>query len=619
MWFSLTEDKKTIIDIGREGKLFRVKLIQREDTSEPTGEILWMDLQRRGFWESAAAYSKVLKAVGKHCPHISQKKFEDVTKEVMNAANFEFSGKIKQSFEGISDKAITDAIMGRHSFYCDKNNPNLPLYVWNGCRWHNGISEGIVLEELSKIFQDEEMRNRMLLDKTVEFIKGTSMDRRLTEKQPNSIVFNNGVLNIDTMEMAPHDENVFAVNVIPHDYDPNTECPNWTRWIGEVVQKEDLDFLQEWMGYQLYTAVPEAAFLILIGTGQNGKTIFMNLLATMVGDENITNISLADLSYNDFMPAQLYQKLSDISDDIGRTTIKVAGRLKEASSGSRMTVNRKFGQPFDICPYAKITYACNEAPEIRDESDALKFRIKVVEFPYTFTKNPSEGERLALDRREIEAELVAEIPGIIRWAIEGLKRLVGNNFRFSVSKSTEEMWAFYRRKSRPVACFVEECLTFTDEDTDWIPKEEMFKAFKEWVKERGLKTKINRDKFFRDMKREDIEATRSREHDMKRVYLGTKFVPTFQHSLQPHVAVENENRERENKNSIRVVANVGTLEQYADKRLSSVTFTEDYPGDLVSSVKPMPKGAMIVLPSTVAQELKRKFGFVELKPLEAPK
>jgi len=273
-----------------------------------------------------------------------------------------------------------------------------------------------------------------------------------------------------------------------------------------------------------YRDVPEAAFHILTGSGQNGKSVFLDVIKEMLGGENVTNITLADLTYDEFAPAELHQKLANISDDIGNDIIKRAGRLKEASSGSSLTVQRKYGHPFDMKPYAKITYACNEPPEIRDESDAIKYRLKVTEFPYTFTKEPKERQKQAKDRRELMARLLSEIPGIINWSLVGLNRFLSNGCRFSASMSTEEVWEFYRRRSKPVICFIEERIERTEDDGDYIYPDKAYESFRRWLKLKNIKLEVKRAKFYRGMREEGLELRQSRDLGMRRAYFGVRLL-----------------------------------------------------------------------------------------------
>lgn len=588
-WLRIAEDSYPRLATKKESGMYIIQIIDNKDNEE---EIIWQDVQKIPFWKSEKKKNETWKKLHNLLPQLNQLRYDEICRTLAMAEENEDIPESKPEKNStpelveITDKQITDMIMDKYFFYCDPRDPNQTLYVWESGGWHNGVAENVILRELSEIFKNEERRTGMVLDRTVNFIKGQSMNVEVINPPPNLIFFKNGILDIDTGQLVPHDPKYFCVNVIPWDYNPQADCPKWKKWLDEVIRQEDKAFLQEWAGYQFWRAVPEAAFTILTGTGQNGKSIWMETMAMMLGPENVTNITLADLTYDDFKPAELHHKLANIADDIGRDRISNTGRLKEATAGSPMTVCKKFGNQFNMKPYAKITYACNQPPEIIDASDAIIFRMKVVEFPYTFSKTPSERERPARDKKEILAEHEQEMSGIINWALEGLKRLKQNNFKFTVSRSTIETWKYYQRRANPVLCFIEECLEFTDDDADVVYKEEMYEAFKKWMEENKVGLKISRDKFFRELKAQEVEATRSRAHDMKRVYLGVKInysykvpsVPTFQQKaiLPEHEntsihAIEKceSNRYKDNKGKYEA----GTLEQRHVRFLCDIQYT----------------------------------------------
>lgn len=567
-WLPLYENGPAMM-VNRIGKSYRIEV----RPSRESNDVIWCDTQRIPFWASNKRRGEILKIFSKLFPTLTKEAFDKVCMDMASAESFGDLPSPPEPLpeeEQISDKQITDTIIASHQFYCDITDPNTTLYVWRGGEWCNSIAEGLVLNELSKIFDLEEDRSRMLLDKTVNFIKGKAMENVVLPKPPRLISFKNGVLNVETLAFSTqHDSGLFYINQIPHDYNPSVDCPNWKKWLGEVVREEDIAFLQEWMGYHFYDDLPEPAFLVLTGNGQNGKSVFMDMLIEILGHKNITNISLVKLTYDAYAPSELFHKLANISDEIKHGVISDAGVLKEAASGSYIHARQIYGKGFDFKPYAKITYACNEPPEIKDQSEAIKFRLKVVEFPYTFAKEPVGDQKPARERQEIMDELRIEIPGIVNWAIEGLRRLMKNKFKFSRSKSTEETWLFYQRRSNPVVCFIEECLEFTDDDADWMSREALLSNFRTWVENSKIKIKVSRNKFWRDMKEQGIEANRSREHDMKRVYLGMKCssVP-----IQPTIVLSTENHNiREDDNIVeymgkREAVKSGTLEQITSSK-----------------------------------------------------
>jgi len=425
--------------------------------------------------------------------------------------------------EKITDKYITDLIMSKYLFYCDKFDESGSLYIWAGDSWHNGVAENFIVNELSEIFKNEEKR-RMRKEATIDFIKGQAMNRPISPKPHELIAFKNGLLNFKTGELRPHDPNLFYVNVIPHNYDPNAKCPKFLEWLKQVIRPEDMAFFQEWAGYNLYDDCPEPAFVFYVGYGQNGKSIWMELLGRIIGEKNKLDAKLSDFQNNPYQLAEVKGKLAVIGDEVGYGYIKDTSDLKRLASGSMIETRQIYGKTFRFKPYAKLNWATNTPPVFGDESDAVKMRLRVVEFPNTFRKNPdpSKGELPARDRRELEAELSAEIPGIINWMLEGLRRLANNGFKFSETKSTEDTWLFWQRRAGAVQCFIDECVEFEDAGENWITKDELFNAFKQWLKAVNVKLNISRAKFFRKLSEMGITSERRRVgDDFERGYWAT--------------------------------------------------------------------------------------------------
>jgi P4 family phage/plasmid primase-like protien len=505
----------------KRGKTYIVKIVNDQNTL--VGPMIGMS---NNFWLRESSMNKIKDALKKavedekvECPtfnedwRLSLSAFQADMEAEQSQPTFIRDGEI-------TDKMVTDSILAENDFYCDSKDPNNTLYVYDNGLWHNGVAEGAIINQLSTIFDGEESRSKLMLDKTIIFIKGKAMKREVTPKPPHMISLANGVLDLTTMELNEHDPNLLVINQVPHQYDAKAECPAWLEWLGEVIKPEDTDFIQEWMGYNLYDAVPEAAFTVLTGGGQNGKTIFMDVFSTIIGELNVSSATFQDLTYSPYSMSGFYHMLANISDEIGSYVIKNTSRIKEVSSGSLTEARKIYGQPFKFRPYAKITYSCNTPPEIKDMSDAIKMRLKFVEFPHQFAKHPTGNQKQAEDRKKIMKALTREIPGIINWMLVGLKRLGDNDFTFTTSLSTDETWEFYRRKSLPVLAYFEECMTITDSDSDKVGIEELYSDFTDWIEEKGLKIKISRQKLIQDLRAEGVVTQQKREDDRKRMYYG---------------------------------------------------------------------------------------------------
>lgn len=317
-------------------------------------------------------------------------------------------------------KQFQDYLDAKHLFYCDKEDPNLTLYYWTVKRWSPKV-EGLILAEIADYFQS--LKPPVCKDAVLDYYKGKGQKTKVVPKPPHIIAFNNGLLNIDTMEFCPPRSDLFTVNIIPVDYDPKATCPHWEQFQKDIHQEKDLQFSQEWRGYQLYTEYPKEGFLVAIGNGNNGKTVEFYVIRQILGEANFTAISLQEITYNDFAMAECYHKLSNNCDDLGVEKIVSTGRLKRLSAGSIVNAQRKFGHPFDFKNYAKPSYACNDPPQIDDDSDGFNERMKLMKYLTHFTDNPdpTKNERHGINREELYRILLDEAPGIINWMLEGLK------------------------------------------------------------------------------------------------------------------------------------------------------------------------------------------------------
>jgi putative DNA primase/helicase len=540
MWWSLTPDKSIALTVEQLTHTeYQVNIVRRntETLGLDGAELLMPDKQRSPFWNGGSTLARTLKNIQDFVPGFTIAQLVTVGNEVLAAIK---AGNIAPQYtrpldsndigDEISDKYVTDTIENNHIFFCDRaNDPeNLPLYVWNGGEWGSG-AEGVIINDLARIFNDVENRMELRKDKTILMIKGNAMNR-VVEPQPlNLISFKNGVLNIATMELKQHDPKHFCVNLIPHDYDPNAKCPNWLKFIGQVTLLGDRKFIQELCGYTMYRATPAAVLVFLTGIGRNGKTVFEKVWNTVLGGKNVTNATPHDIVKDPFTRNQLHHKLANISDDLGSRSISNIGPLLALSGGSLYTLQAKFGHPYDTRFYAKPIYSANEIPNIKSDVLALKDRIKVVKFPHIFRQDPdrSKGERQARDEAELLAELTAETPGIINWALAGLQRLIGNKFKFTMPVSTDEMWEIYKREARPWAAWDEDRIDHSDSDSCQLP-EKCYQDFLEWAKAKGLQRQVKRKTFYEGLKDEgwEIEQHRGFGRDgdeRKRVYLGVDF------------------------------------------------------------------------------------------------
>jgi len=417
-----------------------------------------------------------------------------------------------------------------------------------------GVAENEILRLAGCYAEEADDLKNFKPERTIQYVKSRAMNSSRLEPLPLHIIpFANhflylkdthidgeGVLSriIGSMQTEDLSGRWFYTNLIPHKHDPGAKYPKWLEFLLEVVKPEDVPFLQELCGYCLYRGYPAKLLTIFIGGGNNGKSIFLKTLIHVLGEDNVSNVTLADITYNRFKVAQLQGKLADISADIGSNEIKYTGTIKAVTGGDRVNGENKHGRPFDFTAYSKIIYSANEPPIIKDETDSIKNRLRVVEFPYTFSFNPKPGEKQAKNEEVLLSELRDEEAGILNWMLEGLNRLMANNFCISYSKSTEETWTFYQLCANPITPWLESCLLYTGNPEDRNSNESLYAHFVEWAKAKGVKRVPGKYKFYEYLRLAGLHGKQYRDDKDSRCYGLVGYQLSDCHSFQRTLPTE---------------------------------------------------------------------------------
>ena len=299
------------------------------------------------------------------------------------------------------------------------------------------------------------IRNHQIKE-TISYID--SMCESVLPAPPNYIGMDNGVLNIDTMELLDFSPDIVITNRIPWKYNPNAhsdivdECLDaWACSDEDIVR-----LLEESMGYSLYRNNIFRGLFILTGAKANGKSTFLDLYKHVIGEGNYSCVDLYRIG-DRFQTAFLAGMLANIGDDISDEYIdgKEAAVIKKVVTGETLTVERKNEDPFNFTPYSTLIFSANEIPNMRDRTGALADRMVIIPFRANFTKAPDCNLREKLHTRE-----AAE--AMLKRAVDGLKRLLKNQ-RFTMSKAVEAEKEQFELTNDPVKSFLNDYIQTGDE------------------------------------------------------------------------------------------------------------------------------------------------------------
>ncbi len=272
------------------------------------------------------------------------------------------------------------------------------------------------------------------------------------------IAFKNGVLDIFKNELLPFSEKLILTNKINFNYTPGaySELVDSTLTKLSCGDEEIRSLLEEAVGYCFYRRNAFGKAFILVGDGtrekgaSNGKSTFLDMVKTTLGEENITSLDLSELN-KDYRNAELFGKLANIGDDIDDGYIPNSAIFKKLVTGERIQVHEKYGKPFEFNNHAKMLFSANEIPKIKDRGGAIQRRLVIIPFLAHFTKDdPDYRPFIKYELQEPEC-----IEYLIQLGVQGLRRVLENNCFTESNKVQIQLEEFEETNNPLVGFFVE--------------------------------------------------------------------------------------------------------------------------------------------------------------------
>lgn len=315
----------------------------------------------------------------------------------------------------------------------------------------------------------------------IEKIKDSTMtDRKEFNPSRDLVNLNNGVLDIKTGKKTNYDPNNLFFNKMPVDYKEDADCPKIKKFLSEILDKDDIPVIQEWFGYVLYRSYFIKKAIIFVGEGDTGKTTLLRLKERFIGKDNVSGVSLQKITSDKFAAAHFYNKHINIYDDLSFKDISDNGAFKIATGGGSITGEYKFGDQFQFENYAKLTFACNKIPDVKDPNDAAYFgRWMVIHFRKVI-ENP---DKFLIDK----ITTCEELSGLLNFALEGLNRLLKKQ-EFSYRKEPHEIRKEMALSGSVIAQFSHHCLE--EAPGKWVSKDNMYEAFIKYARTEKLPADI---------------------------------------------------------------------------------------------------------------------------------
>lgn len=331
-----------------------------------------------------------------------------------------------------------------------------------------------------------------------------SMDFDVFNRNPYLVNVRNGLLDIRDMSFKEHTPSYLSTVQLNVEYNPQAHCPQFEKFLNEVLDCRLIPLVQEILGYLLTTNTSAQKSFVLLGPARTGKSTLLWVVEyLLLGKKNVSNIPWQEIG-DKFKTAELLGKLANVFSDLPSKSIDDTGIFKVVTGEDYLMAEKKNKNPFKFRPFARLVFSCNELPKnYVDRTEGFYRRLIIVPFNRQIDKNKID--------KALKYKFQREKEGILNWALEGLKRLYENNFEFSENELTDEVKKEYKRENNNVISFVEECCEL--DGLFSCSRIEIYEAYKEFCVEAGLKA-LSQIKFNKELEG-NFNVTRSRSGKLR--------------------------------------------------------------------------------------------------------
>lgn len=350
--------------------------------------------------------------------------------------------------------------------------------------YENGVYHSVSDETIGRIIQShldpETAKHTQIMDAQNQLRIKVACDTSMLNLETMIINVQNGLLDVRTRNLSPHSPDVLSTIQLKVSYDPGADCPRFKTFLYDSMEGDatQVDLIQEILGYCLVPINPAQVSFVLVGAASAGKSVLLRVINDLLlGRENVSNIpwqSLADR----FKAANLFGKLANIFADLPNKSIDDDGFFKALCGEDIITGERKFKDEFTFMNFAKLLFSCNSLPKnYADRSDGFYRRLVLVTFNHSVPVD--QRDPFLLDKFR------AEVDGIFLFALDGLTRLMTNDYRFSLSQVNMDRLQQYREESDSVLAFMHENCEIGA--SYCVGSTELFNAYETYCKEGGMK------------------------------------------------------------------------------------------------------------------------------------
>jgi len=311
------------------------------------------------------------------------------------------------------------------------------ITVWDETHWKDWSRPNV--DEFPEVYFDPKPTNSMCNEFYGKLRRNSVVGVDWFNVQ-GRINFNNGVLDLETMDLSPHSTELGFKYTLPYKYDPLATCPRFDQFLSEVTEDDEelQQLLLEFMGYSISgidASIGQKA-IILVGDGANGKSVLMDVLKHMVGKDNYSTLTMGNEINKLENRYQLDGRLFNISEETPTKAMMDSSIFKALVTGGEVQARKLYSDAYSMKNTAKIWMACNELPATEDLTHGMFRRLLIAPFNAKFT------EGVNMDKH-IREKLFEEFSGIYNKVLKALLKFRRTKV-FSISAAASDALREYQ-------------------------------------------------------------------------------------------------------------------------------------------------------------------------------
>ena len=399
-------------------------------------------------------------------------------------------------------------IDGLTYFYCERNGT---YYCLHNAENRSKFKNELPTEIRSQINSIDQVINELL---TMPNIK----NREFAESNNGSLInFKDGTFDIFSEEVYEHSPEytfTYCLNVNTSDIYVEDNAELFQQYLDNSFgeNNENIFNLQEMLGLAISSIRNQKMAFFLHGKSNSGKSVMLDLLKKIVGEEFCSSVSFEQLASR-FGTSHFLGKTLNVSGEAPDITAKRLDIFKTIVGNDAIMAEHKGKDGFYMRNYALLIFAANNMPEISIPDEAYYNRLRIIRY------NKSVDKSMWINN--LPERLYKESLGtILRFAIDGLKRFIDNGMELTYIETSNRYVDEYRNDANSFMSFITQFVKY--ESNGVLLSRDLFRAYSEYCSQNMLKP-IGTNKCSSMLLGEFPEASKATSgHSGNKCYKGLK-------------------------------------------------------------------------------------------------